>query len=88
MGQRRGCDPGVADGSVFEGVSVADISKYPTVDLQIPGALLHFPAQLYFLKVDGRYTLQIVQNDYEVVTGGKMEGRIRCRWVWRPCAGS
>ncbi|KAK8828253.1 hypothetical protein WA538_002765 [Blastocystis sp. DL] len=65
MKSAYGALEGVADGSVFEGVSVADISKYPTFDLQIPGALLHFPPQLYFLKEDGRYTLQIVQNDYE-----------------------
>lgn len=87
VGSLGWCQIGVADESVFNGASIGDISHYPTFDLQIPGALLHFPPQLYFLKEDGRYTLQIVQNNYEVVTRGFMEGRIRCKWVWRRCEG-
>ena len=77
------CQIGVADESVFNGVPISDISHYPTFDLQIPGALLHFPPQLYFLKEDGGFKLQIVQNNYQVAIGRFMEGRIRCRWVWR-----
>ncbi|KAK8815002.1 hypothetical protein WA556_007039 [Blastocystis sp. ATCC 50177/Nand II] len=56
---------GVADGSVFEGQGVATLEGYPTFDVKIPGALLHLPPQLYFVKKEGRFFLQIVANDFE-----------------------
>ena len=61
---------GVADGSVFEGQGVATLEGYPTFDVKIPGALLHLPPQLYFVKKEGRFFLQIVANDFEVAAAG------------------
>ena len=71
---------GVADERVFRGEAIDDIRGFPSFDLQIPGALLHFPPQLYFLRQEGGFTLQIVQNEYAVEAEGWMESRIRCKW--------
>lgn len=61
---------GVADGSVFQGKGVTTLEGYPTFDVKIPGALLHLPPQLYFVKKDGLFFLQIVANDFEVMEVG------------------
>lgn len=58
---------GVTDGSVFEGKGVTTLEGYPTFDVKIPGALLHLPPQLYFVKKEGLFFLQIVANDFEVM---------------------
>lgn len=61
---------GVSNGNVFDNKGVFNITGFPTFDLQIPGALLHFPPELYFLKKDvvgiSNYFLQIVPNQFSV----------------------
>ena len=57
-----------ADFATAEGV--ATLEGYPTFDVKIPGALLHLPPQLYFVKKEGRFFLQIVANDFEVAAAG------------------
>ena len=49
---------------------MATLEGYPTFDVKIPGALLHLPPQLYFVKKEGRFFLQIVANDFEVAAAG------------------
>ena len=73
MKESYGSLEGVADGSVFDGAGIRDISNYPSFDVKIPGALLHLPPQLYFVKntteSGERYFIQIVMNNFEVDLG-------------------
>ena len=61
---------GVSSGIIFGNKGIFNITGFPTFDLQIPGALLHFPPELYFLKKDvvgvSSYFLQIVPNHLDV----------------------
>ena len=61
---------GVSNGNIFDNKGIFNITGFPTFDLQIPGALLHFPPELYFLKKDvvgiSNYFLQIVPNHFDV----------------------
>ena len=74
MKESYGSLEGVADGSVFGGAGIRDISAYPTFDVKIPGAL---PPQLYFVKKTTesgeRYFLQIMMNHFEVDLGDERE---------------
>ena len=58
---------GVTDGSVFERKGIQSINHYPTFDLQLSGALLHLPPQLYFMKKNDLYYLQIQASNYSVL---------------------
>ena len=77
MKESYGSLEGVADGIVFGGAGIRDISAYPTFDVKIPGALLHLPPQLYFVKKTTesgeRYFLQIMMNHFEVDLGDGRE---------------
>lgn len=68
---------GVLNGAIFDNRGISDISKYPTFDIKIPGALLHIPPQLYFLKrsIVGieQYFLQIIPNQFSVYYEYKSE---------------
>ena len=61
---------GVANGIIFDNKGIFNITGFPTFDLQIPGALLHFPPELYFMKREvvgvSNYFLQIVPNQFDV----------------------
>ena len=40
----------LADETVFIGVSVANITDYPTLDFLVSGILFHLPPEQYFLR--------------------------------------
>lgn len=76
---------GVDDGSVFDDKGITDISKYPTFDVKLPGAILHIPPQLYFMKRNivglEQYFLQIVPNQFSVWLGLFVDYRTQCSWA-------
>lgn len=44
--------PGVADGSLFIGAAINDISKFPTFDIRVSGILFHLSPHQYFIQYD------------------------------------
>ena len=44
--------PGVANGTVFVGVSVTQIERFPPFSVRLSGVLLHIPPQAYFLPTE------------------------------------
>lgn len=61
---------GVADGTIFDDKGITHIQNYPTFDVKLPGAVLHLPPQLYFIKRDivglEQYFLHIKPNKFSV----------------------
>ena len=61
---------GVKDGRIFDEKGINSLEGYPSFDIKIPGALLHLPPELYFLKkrVVGieQYFLDIKPNHFQV----------------------
>ena len=70
--------PGVANGTVFVGVSVSQIEHFPPLSVRLSGVLLHVPPQQYFLPTkesEEEFSLGIRAWDEETIGLGLVFSR-------------